>query len=214
MARQHEKVLLVEGAEDLRVIPELIEANGILWGDKPKDRIIQIKSMDGVENLDKDLINIELKASALKIFGIIVDADDEPANRWQSIRNCLLDRFSDLPAELPKTGLIHGTGEIKLGIWMMPDNRERGMLETFLEFLLPDNSEALWALAGQTCQQAAANGATFKEAHTDKAKIHTWLAWQNPPGRQMHDAVKQHILAPTSPQAKVFIDWFQKLFEV
>ena len=214
MARQHEKVLLVEGADDQRVIPELVEANGIPWGDKPKDRIVQIKSMDGVENLDKNLINIELKASGLKIFGIIVDADDQPANRWQSIRNCLLDRFPDLPAELPRTGLIHGTGEIKIGVWMMPDNQERGMLETFLEFLLPENSDALWELSKQSCEQAAENGASFKTSHVDKARIHTWLAWQNPPGRQLHDAVKQRILTPTSAQAKVFIAWFQKLFEV
>lgn len=85
MARQYEKVLLVEGAEDQRVIPELVEANGIIWGDKPKDWIVQVKSMDGIENLGKNLINIELKASGLKIFGLIVDADDYPADRWKSI---------------------------------------------------------------------------------------------------------------------------------
>ncbi|MCI5145331.1 MAG: hypothetical protein D3923_07310 [Candidatus Electrothrix sp. AR3] len=214
MAREHEKVLLVEGADDQRVIPELVEKNGIPWGDKPKDWIVQIKSMGGVENLDKNLINIELKASGLKIFGIIVDADEEPANRWQSMRNCLLDRFPDLPAELPKNGLIHGTGEIKLGIWMMPDNQKRGMLETFLEFLLPDDSQALWELSKQSCEKATAQGAPFKASHIDKARIHTWLAWQNPPGRQLHDAVKQRILAPDSPQAKPFMAWFQELFEV
>ncbi|MCI5133247.1 MAG: hypothetical protein D3904_17465 [Candidatus Electrothrix sp. EH2] len=214
MGRQYEKVLLVEGAEDQRVIPELVEANGITWGDTPKDRIVQIKSMDGVENiLDKEEINVQLKASGLKIMGIILDADDNPAKRWLSLRNCLLDRYPDIPEELPATGLIH-PGEIKIGVWMMPDNRERGMLETFLEFLLPDNSEALWKLAGRTCEQAAANGAGFKEARTDKAKIHTWLAWQNPPGRQLHDAVKQRILHSASPQAAIFMYWFQKLFEV
>jgi hypothetical protein len=213
MARQYEKILLVEGAEDQRVIPELVEANGIIWGDKPKDRIVQIKSMDGVENLNKDLINIELKASGLKIFGIIVDADDEPANRWQSIRNCLLERYPDIPEELPATGLIHH-GEIKIGVWMMPDNRERGMLETFLQFLLPDNDKNLWKFTEQSCKQASNCGASYKEAHLDKAKIHTWLAWQNPPGRQLHDAVKQRILRPASPQAAVFMQWFRELFEI
>lgn len=163
MARQYEKILLVEGAEDQRVIPELV--------------------------------NIELKASGLKIFGIIVDADDEPANRWQSIRNCLLERYPDIPEELPATGLIHH-GEIKIGVWMMPDNRERGMLETFLQFLLPDNDKNLWKFTEQSCKQASNCGASYKEAHLDKAKIHTWLAWQNPPGRQLHDAVKQRILSP------------------
>ncbi len=33
-------------------------------------------------------------------------------------------------------------------------------------------------------------------------------------GRQLHDAVKQRILAPASPQAQIFIDWFRELFEL
>lgn len=216
MARQHEKVLLVEGVEDQRVIPELVEANGIQWGDREKDWIVQIKSMDGVENLlDKQRINVQLKSSALKILGIILDADDEPADRWQSMRNCLLDRYPNIPEELPATGLIYDNpGEIKVGVWMMPDNRKRGMLETFLEFLLPDNSEALWKFTEQSCQQAKTQGATFKDCHSDKAKIHTWLAWQNPPGRQLHNAITERILSPTSSQAAVFMQWFKNLFEV
>ncbi len=187
MAWQHEKVLLVEGVEDQRVIPELVEANGIQWGDREKDWIVQIKSMNGVENLlDKQRINVQLKSSALKILGIILDADDEPTDRWQSMRNCLLDRYPDIPEELPATGLIHeNPGEIKVGVWMMPDNREQGMLETFLQLLLPNDGEALWKFTEQSCQQAKTQGAAFKDCHSDKAKIHTWLAWQNPPGRQL-----------------------------
>ena len=217
MARQHEKVLLVEGTEDLRVIPELVEANGIQWGDKEKDWIVQIKSMNGVEKLlDKERINAHLKGSVVKILGIILDADDEPASRWQSIRNCLLERYPDIPEELPATGLIHTSPEedVKIGVWMMPDNRERGMLETFLQFLLPENDKGLWEFAEQSCRQAANCGAPYKEAHLDKAKIHTWLAWQNPPGRQLHNAIMERILTPASPQADPFIQWFQKLFEV
>ncbi|XOF32966.1 MAG: DUF3226 domain-containing protein [Candidatus Electrothrix sp. YB6] len=214
MARQHEKVLLVEGAEDQRVIPELVEANGIQWGEKEKDWIVQIKSLNGVEKLlDKERINVQLKASGLKILGIILDADDEPADRWQSIRNCLLERYPDIPEELPATGLIH-PGEIKIGVWMMPDNQQQGMLETFLQFLLPEDDKELWEFTEQSCRQATNYGASYKEPHLDKAKIHTWLAWQNPPGRQLHNAVMERILSPTSPQAASFMQWFQKLFEV
>lgn len=216
MARQHEKVLLVEGAEDQRVIPELVEANGIQWGDREKDWIVQIKSMDGVENLlNKQRINVHLKSSALKVLGIILDADDEPADRWQSMRNCLLERYPEIPEELPATGLIHGNpGEIKVGVWMMPDNRERGMLETFLQFLLPESGKELWTFSEQSCRQAKESGASFKDCHLDKAKIHTWLAWRNPPGRQLHNAITERILSPASPQAAVFMRWFQDLFQV
>lgn len=210
----YEKVLLVEGEEDKRVIPELVEANGVQWGNKPKDRIVEIKPLHGIEKLlDKNLINIELKASGLKILGIILDADEFPSKRWQSIRNCLIERFPDLPEQLPQSGLIH-LGEIKVGVWMMPDNKERGMLETFLQFLLPENGDSLWQFTEQSCRQAKEQGACFKDCHSDKAKIHTWLAWQNPPGRQLHNAITERILSPASPNAAVFMQWFKALFEV
>ena len=210
----YEKVLLVEGDDERWVIPEFVEANGIIWEDKKKRRIVEIKPFDGINKLNKKLLNTELQASGLKILGIILDADESPANRWQSIRNCLIKIYPDIPQQLPSTGLIH-PGEIKLGIWMMPDNKERGMLETFLQFLLPETGKALWQFTEQSCLQAKEQGACFKDCHSDKAKIYTWLAWQNPPGLQLHQAVmKKSIFSPASPQAAVFMQWFCDLFEI
>lgn len=212
----HEKLLLVEGDEDKRVIPQLVEANGVTWENKHKEPIVTIKALGSVEQLlDKQRIEVRLKDSNLKILGIMLDADESPANRWQSIRNCLIERYPNIPEELPGSGLIHSSPEqIKVGIWIMPDNKEQGMLETFLQFLLPENGKALWDFSEQTCQQAKAQGACFKDCHSDKAKIYTWLAWQNPPGRQLHQAVTERILSPASPQAAVFMHWFKELFEV
>jgi hypothetical protein len=214
------KLLLVEGEEDKRVIPQLVEANGVNWGEKKGEWIVEIKPLGSVEKLlDKEEINIQIKTREnLKIIGIILDADEFPANRWQSIRNCLIEIYPDLPEQLPATGLIH-PGEIKVGVWMMPDNKERGMLETFLQFLLPENGKALWDFSEQSCQQAKViqakeQGYCFKDCHSDKAKIHTWLAWQDPPGRQIHQAIMERILSSDSPQAEVFMQWFCDLFEI
>ncbi len=52
------------------------------------------------------------------------------------------------------------------------------------------------------------------EGPDDKAKIHTWLAWKNPPGKQLYTAVIKRIFDSKSPHAAVFMQWFQKLFEV
>ena len=79
---------------------------------------------------------------------------------------------------------------------------------------MPDNGENLWNFTEQACKNATEYGAPFKEHHKDKAKIHTWLAWQNPPGRQLHNAIMERIFSPESPRAKDFIMWFQELFEV
>ncbi|MDJ0519368.1 MAG: hypothetical protein F6K22_28495 [Okeania sp. SIO2F4] len=42
--------LLVEGAEDKRVIPYLIEANDISWEDENKNPVVCIDSFDGIKN--------------------------------------------------------------------------------------------------------------------------------------------------------------------
>ncbi len=217
------KKLLVEGASEKRIIPELMEKNGVLW---PNHQIpVWIDSHDGYENLVKPGgISGELIASDLTHLGIIVDADDnelldqnnKPIKRWQSLRNACLSAIPDLPEILPSTGLIHSApNNIKFGIWIMPDNHNKGMLETFLAYLVPDQSDRLWQFAKTTAQEAKEKyQASFKEVHRDKANIYTWLAWQNEPGRQLHEAVKEPILNATHPKAQDFVNWFKRLYDL
>jgi 5S rRNA maturation endonuclease (ribonuclease M5) len=47
MAEIHSKVLLVEGKQDVRVIPELIEANGVPWG-KRKSSVGKKKKLSSI----------------------------------------------------------------------------------------------------------------------------------------------------------------------
>ncbi|MDQ3333128.1 MAG: hypothetical protein M3552_21185, partial [Planctomycetota bacterium] len=73
---------------------------------------------------------------------------------------------------------------------------------------------AVLELAKQAMDDARDAGASWKDAHEAKALIHTWLAWQDPPGQQLHLALLQRILNPLSPKSKDFIDWFRKLYQV
>jgi hypothetical protein len=116
---------------------------------------------------------------------------------------------------LPSDGLIETNADgLKLGVWLMPDNQSRGMLETFLMYLAPQDNDAVLRYAAEACRTAKEMGAPFKEAQTTKAEIHTWLAWQDEPGRQLHQAVKERLLNPNAPYARPFLNWFRKLFEV
>ncbi len=215
MAEIHSKVLLVEGKQDVRVIPELIEANGVNWGTR-KNPVVYIRDYDGYQNLvDPDVISTELQASGLSVLGIMIDADDNPLGRWQSIRSASLKSISDIPEDLPEEGLIHPIfNGIKFGIWMMPDNNMRGMLETFLTYMIPIGNETLWQFAQEVAQEAKSKGAVFTDAHLDKANIYTWLAWQNPPGRQLHQAIMERILNPNHPNAQRFVTWFRALYSL
>jgi hypothetical protein len=215
MAEIHSRVLLVEGKQDVRVIPELIEANGVNWGTR-KSPIVYIRDYDGYQKLvDPDVIATELQASGLSALGIVVDADENPLGRWQSIRSACLKSIPDIPDTMPEDGLIHSTSNgIKFGIWIMPDNKMRGMLETFLTYLIPIENQELWQFAQEVAQEAKSNGATFTEPHLDKANIYTWLAWQDPPGRQLHQAIMERILNPKHPNAQSFVTWFRNLYSL
>ncbi len=73
------KKLIVEGEQDKRVIPEFIEANGIPWGERRKEAIVDIESYGSNTFINKDVISTELKAAGLTHLGLIVDADDNPS---------------------------------------------------------------------------------------------------------------------------------------
>jgi hypothetical protein len=88
------------------------------------------------------------------------------------------------------------------------------MLENLLEQLIPAAEGAVFAHAQATTTQAATLGARFKSAHLAKAQMHCWLAWQDPPGRQLHAAVKHRVLDHASPHAKPFVQWFIRLFQL
>ena len=213
------KRLIVEGEQDKRVIPELMEANGVPWprGQEP----VNIQAYGSDEFIDNNKISTRLKERGLTHLGLIIDADNNPENRWQSIRNACLkvenlkESMHNFPEIMPETGLIiNMINNQKFGIWMMPDNQTRGMLETFLSYMIKDESEPLWQYAQEVVTEAKTKGARFIDEHIDKAHIYSWLAWQNPPGRQLHNAIQEKILDPQHPKAQVFVKWFKDLYDL
>ncbi len=213
----YKNVLLVEGQDEKRTIPELIELNGIDWG-SGKNTVVHIKDYEGCENIIKPgSISTELKADGIEALGILLDADDYPIDRWIAIRTACRNSkaVSNMPDNLPESGLIiEADNGVRVGIWIMPDNKLPGMLETFLGYLLPTDASSLWEFASSTTDAAKTKGAPFTESHREKAKIYSWLAWQEPPGRQLHQAIKERILDPQHPEAQQFVSWFRQLYQL
>jgi hypothetical protein len=209
-------VLLVEGAEDLKAIPYIMEANGVAWPEKPPKAPVWIEQYEGYSNLLKpEVLATELQTNGLQALGMIIDADENMTDRWQETLTSCRSRITDLPEDLPNDGLIHETEEgVRVGIWMMPDNTSRGMLETFLSLMIPAVSEPIWEYAKTATAAAQKLGAPFSPAHQDKANIYTWLAWQRPPGQPFPYALKDKILEPTHPNAHAFVTWFKRLYNL
>lgn len=208
--------LLVEGATEKRAIPYLMEHRGVNWFDQDGSHVVSITEYGGFENMmAPGEIETALKSSGLESLGVIFDADGLHGETFRL--PSVLKRCRDIgcapPEALSSDGFVTTLPSgIRFGIWMMPNNKDCGMLETFLQSLVPDQDSPLYRHAKESTQRASDLGAPYKPVHIDKAMIHTWLAWQDAPGYQLHDAVKFKVLDPGSDQALPFERWFRSMF--
>lgn len=200
-------LLLVEGKDEQHVIRHLR-----LRYDIPDAFPIKVK--EGFPNL-RSTLEDELRASGLERLGVVVDADTDISSRWQSLRDILLRsgylNVPELPAE--SGTVIQQVGLPAVGIWLMPDNSASGMLEDFVAFLVPA-ADRLWNRAGDCVQQIPLDDRLFPEQYSSKAHIHTWLAWQEEPGTPMGSAINQRYLDPQVPEAREFMNWICRLFNI
>lgn len=211
--------LLVEGSTELRLIPELVEAQGIAWDeDEVGSQVPYIDNCGGVEKiLEAGTISAEFKASGLERLGVIVDANGNAAGRWDAIRQrCVseLPDMADLPEQIPEDGFVRERQDGSwFGVWIMPDNRHQGALEEFLLGLIPDDDAELVQYARHSVDGARERGAPLRDVEVTKSVVHTFLAWQENPGPQLHEAVMRRLLDPRHPQSQPFITWFTRMFE-
>ena len=215
MAKQQTKFLLTEGKNDAYAIAGLM-ANYVAWGKSEDEWPVKLEAAGSVEELLNPIyLGASFKRSGLEAIGILLDADEDSAVRWERCQVLCSAAFPGLPTVLPPNGLIHEAASgTRLGVWIMPDNRSSGMLETFLCYLVPQTRENVWKHAMLATKQAGELGAPFKAIHADKARIHTYLAWQDPPGRPLGEALKTDCLAAKSPAAGQFAQWFLDLFRL
>ena len=212
--REH-KLLMAEGKDDLYTIAEFM-GQFLEWPHDKHSAPVTIKDMGGVEHILKaHTIPLQLKSQKVQILGIVIDADSEFDTRWNRLRTICAPYCDDLPETIPDSGLIAQTKWGKrLGIWIMPNNRAPGMLETFLAAAIPADQATIWMMARDATEAARAAGAPFIASHREKANLHTWLAWQNPPGESLGHAVMRKALQTANPDGTRFAAWFRKLFEI
>jgi hypothetical protein len=208
--------LLVEGKNDRHVIWALCQKYQV-----PQTFSVEIGINDGsnqqknqgVEEL-LDGIPVILKEENLETLGIVVDADQDLAARWQGMTNKLKEfGYRDIPPAPLENGWIHTQEEKpKIGVWVMPDNQLPGMLEDFVAYLIPaeDKLQGKAHVILEEIEREALN--PYSLTHHQKALIHTWLAWQQTPGMPMGQAITAKALCHDSAIAKRFIDWLNNLF--
>lgn len=206
----HTYKLLVEGNDDQHVVWALCEKHSV-----PESfDVIDCGSVEYVLKVFK--IRLKLADNNHRI-GIVVDADENLKSRWESIVSILRDtgKYDCDNIVLPKDGLVlEPTDKAypKVGIWLMPDNNQNGMLEDFMaalatpdDVLMKKSEDVLTEIEDEGIQK-------YKPAHRSKAKIHTYLAWQDVPGRPMGQAITANILDSNSDVAVKFVKWLKEMF--
>jgi hypothetical protein len=197
------RVLLVEGKDDEHVVRALAGSHGI-----SRDAF-EIRVKDNDSQLIES-IPVELKGSDVERLAAILDADEEGVERrWDQLRNRLGQAACvKMPDRPDSTGTLFKIPDgPSLGIWLMPNNQLPGMLEDFLSFLVPEDDRLLpqvdHFLVGVTPR-------LFHDVHLPKARIHSWLAIQEEPGKPFGTAITAKFLRADRDTVQPFIAWLRR----
>ena len=206
----NKKTLLVEGVDDEHVLKHICGYHSI-------PNLDEVKQLGG----DRELLStipVQLKASNEEgdVVGVVMDADTNVSDRWQSIRYRFLEvgyPEAIVPDQPDPTGTIlqppSGTLLPRAGIWIMPDNTTTGILENFLTFLVPQPN-LLYKHAINSVDSIPDQ--RFSDLDKPKAVMHTWLAWQKEPGQPYGTAITSRFLDASLPQANLLVSWLNRLF--
>jgi len=204
--------LLVEGPNDKYSVIHLMIRHGFDWDDGRSTRPY-VSPEGGVEKLLK-AVTVALKGSYERL-GIVLDTDANLSNRWAQLK-AHAERAGVLLPETPQPEGTITSGrrpELRVGIWLMPDNASPGTLEDFLSRLVPQEDRS-WRYADEVVIQARERGARCQEKDHVKSVLHTWLAWQEEPGLPFGTALKAEVFDKDSDEAGRFVAWFNRLFVV
>ena len=202
--KKSNKQLLVEGNDDLHVIWALCEKFKI-------PEVFDVIDCKGIDNLYTS-IPVRFKQADVEVIGIIIDADVNLNDRWMQVKNLLSHQGFEVPDNLPDEGLVLSNGHVKVGVWIMPNNDTKGMLEDFIAFLVPPDDKLLPIVDATLDDIESKNLNKYSLTHKSKARIHSWLSWQGDPGTPMGLSITKRYLTTDNENCERLIKWLKKLF--
>lgn len=200
-AEEAARVLLVEGNDDVHVIRHLCKRKGLPSNFSPVTK-------DGIDALLKSVPN-HLDARGLNALGIVVDANTSPADRWRALADRLRSAGVPAPAAADPASTVI-PGDIRVGAWIMPDNRSPGEIEDFVALMIP-SADPIWPRAKRYINDIPDEHRRFAPNKSARAKVHAWLAAQQRP-RPMGLGIASGDLDHSNETAQAFLSWLERLF--
>ncbi len=218
-----QSLLLVEGEADKGFFIELCRQ----WQLHPRIQVAPPKEVGGKKDTKQGIYNHlpmllrQLNDGGLKQLAVIVDADHQSVNPPDGFNNTL-SKVTEIVTshgfalkpdqQSPPCGLIfqHNDGLSDLGLWIMPNNQDEGMLEDFLKTCIYRHEQPYFNHAAQAIAKLPAP--KFKTHHNSKAEIATWLAWQKKPGHGLYASVNDDLLDKNNALFQQLGAWLQHIY--
>ena len=212
-------LLLVEGESDKNFFEELKKLLNL-----PIDVIAPPKEIGGDANTKQGVYNYlpvrlkQLNDGDLLRLAVVVDADYQtvnPPDGYQNTLNKLTSLLQPYGFVLKNTqlgGLLFGNddGLADIGVWIMPNNRDEGMLEDFIKTCVHSDEETLLNYAVETVENAPVKKFRHK---VSKAEIVTWLALQKKPGEGLYHVIENESLLNTEHELfQELQNWLTQVF--
>ena len=199
-------MLLVEGHSDKQVVRNLRKR----FRGARSIPAFEIRQEGGFDKL-LPVIEAEIDAPGRKSLGILVDANDTPAKRWDAVTERIRRARPSMKIGDPAPeGIIVG-GTPKVGIWLWPDNQSHGELEDFVAGMIP-NDDPVWPSSESYIDDIPIRYRKFAKKKTTRAKVHAWLATRETPGYIGSVVGDEDELLTDGMLVTRFSDWLRKLF--
>lgn len=214
------KILLVEGEADRGFFEALCQMLSISVDVRvatPKDTGGAHNTKEGVLSHLISALLPQLQDGQLKRIGVVVDADRAAHGSGYA---ATLQRFTDAlaqggyqPNPAAVSGLVftHEDGLEDLGLWVMPNNADEGMLEDWIKQCLHPGEAGLYQ-HGEASIDAIPGGPKFQPWHRTKAEVATWLAWQKKPEHGLYNAAQSDLLNTDAQLFKELQAWLAHVF--
>ena len=172
-------------------------------------------SKEGVFNILPTLLN-QLPDAQITRLAVVVDADS--AANGSGYKH-VIDKIKKIVkphgftlASDPIGGVLfqHDDGLADFGLWVMPNNRDEGMLEDWIKSCVHENENKLFAHAETVVNTLPQT--KFKPIHISKAEVATWLAWQEKPGHGLYLAVEDQLIDRDSKLFLELKDWLTHIY--
>jgi hypothetical protein len=196
-------LILAEGIDDARFLDAFLRVLG--------KSSVQIAEVKGVANFRPFITGTLVRAQnfmRLRKLFLVRDADQNVGAAFQSIQSILRQAQLPIPKEPWKSVQQR---ELTVSVAILPDENSEGNLEDLCLRSFADDWEDSKALKCVENYLFCRNPAIVPKSKRSKAKLHSYLAIADGPGRRLGEAADAGVWDWESPALKQLADFLRQL---